>query len=79
MTPVDFPEANMTLCAPKGMEDSCGNLPVYRRTDGIFVSAWMPSQEEKEAIAKGASIMLYVIGNGHPPVTLQVTADVEVH
>lgn len=67
MTPIDFPEANMTL-GLEGMK----NLPVYKRTDGHFVSAWMPSKEEREEIAKGAPVMLYVVGDGHPPVALKV-------
>lgn len=35
-------------------------------------SAWLPSDEEKVALAAGSPIVLRVLGRGHPPVSIYV-------
>ena len=60
-----------TVCSPLYVEfTKMGELPVMK-------SVWVPSPEERAAIAAGGNIVLLIVGVGHPPV--QVTlADVEV-
>lgn len=44
-----------------------------RATDG-YESAWLPDEQEREAIGAGAPIMLIIWGRAHPPVQLHVPA-----
>lgn len=75
MNPIDFPEANLTLTRPADMTDEeCASLRVLRDAEG-FTSCWMPSGEERAAIAAGAPVVLKVIGRGHPPVLIAVRAE----
>lgn len=37
-----------------------------------MTTAWLPTQEEIDAIAAGAPILLRVLGTAHPPVMLMV-------
>jgi hypothetical protein len=38
----------------------------------VMWSAWLPTPEEMEAIAKGAPIHLAIVGTSHPPVWIEV-------
>lgn len=70
MRSTDFPEANLTYGKPAEMTDEeCGSLRVHKYEGGA-ISRWLPTEEEKKAIAEGKPIWLYVIGGGHPPVAL---------
>jgi hypothetical protein len=81
MTPKDFPQANCTLEAPLGMEDTVQPLRVlFDESQRSFTSIWMPSPEELAALnaGKGVIVTLYSI---HPPLfvgaegeSLQLTA-----
>jgi predicted dienelactone hydrolase len=42
----------------------------------VMVTAWAPTPDELERLAKGASVHLVVVGTQHPPVLLEVG---EVH
>lgn len=69
MRPIDFEEANSKLLAPAGMDD-CDDLPVFK-VSGTIQSVWELDDEEREAIAAGAPIVLTVVSsNTHPPVSL---------
>jgi hypothetical protein len=37
-----------------------------------MTTAWLPTQEEIDAIVAGAPIYLRILGTGHPPVMLMV-------
>lgn len=52
---------------PKDM----GDLRVVSHPDGYLVSFWQPTEEERERIAAGLPIMLWIMG-GQPPVGLTV-------
>ena len=73
MKPVRFKEANVVLKAPPGMtKDECGDLHVHHMPDvGCMVSKWLPTDEERAAIARGEPVWLYVYAKGHPPVALE--------
>lgn len=68
------------LGAPVGWEPEtqghCGYLAVRDQIDPDIgpemVSAWEPTPDELERLNAGASILLYVVGTGHPPVMLAV-------
>jgi hypothetical protein len=69
------------LGAPKGWDKStqgpCGGLAVRVEdtTAGRgMTSAWFPTPQEIERIAKGAPIYLTVISDIHPPVSMSVGA-----
>lgn len=64
------------MISPTGMEDECGTLEIYDSHDPIWgnqmQSAWMPDDEERAAIAAGAPVILFIIGDMHPVVGLTV-------
>lgn len=75
MTPTDFPQANCTYRAPKGLEDS--QVQPIRAYKGVVKSgscdgtvmtvvAWLPSPEELLALAHGQPLYLTFLG-GLPP------------
>jgi hypothetical protein len=37
-----------------------------------MLTAWFPTPEEMQLLLQGAPIMLTILGNGHPPVTMEV-------
>ncbi len=70
--------SNFTYKAPPGMPD-CADLHVLRTTiSGMpaIQSAWQLDDEERKAISDGRDIILTVIGNGQPPVALNVSLPV---
>lgn len=74
MEPTIIKGANRAFHAPEGMDD-CATLHVLQETHGgvpFLSSEWVPSADEREAIARGANIILIVVGGGHPPVGLTV-------
>jgi hypothetical protein len=75
MLPTSFPEQNFAFNRPTDMTDEeCSSLPVWRGEDAnglpVIISKWMPSEEDIEAINRGESIYLQIVGNGMPPVCL---------
>lgn len=63
---------------PGGTEDQDLWVAVYGPHDGTapsqcFGSTWVPSDEERQAIADGANIELLVWGGDHPPVGLRLS------
>jgi hypothetical protein len=74
-----FPEANLTMHAPPGM-DNCADLPVFSHALGqyrMLVSSWQPSEEERKIIAAGGRIFLTIHGCSMPPVSLAAGIDFE--
>jgi len=65
----------MVFTLPGGTEDN--DLWVRKHVDEderqILSSVWVPTPEEREAIAAGANIRLNIWGTGHPPVLLDLT------
>jgi len=74
MKPVNFPQANRVLKAPRGMEKECGDLHTF--SDGVnCISCWQPTEEEIAAIAAGQPIYLLVVsGHTQPPVSVMATS-----
>jgi len=67
---------SQVLLGPPEMGDRCEPLAVVvqRTADGVAcLSRWEPSAEERQALATGADVLLYVWG-GQPPVALCVVA-----
>lgn len=76
-TPTDFPQANFTFTTPVNMtKEQCGDLPVYKGIDThgspIIISCWQLSPEELEAIKTTGKVYLTVVGEGTPPIGIQV-------
>jgi hypothetical protein len=77
MRPTQFREANDVLKAPEGHEDYVDDLPIFRNAQANTVtSLWMPSDEEREIIAKGGGVVFTSWGQTHPPVAIGAA---EVH
>jgi hypothetical protein len=78
MIKTQHPSNNSVLGAPAGWDQAqlpCDALPVTR-TDWngapAIVSYWTPTPEELIALAAGAKVALWVVGDTHPPVALKV-------
>ena len=73
MKPKRTPNSNVCLQLEGGNEDNY--LWAEKRDwDGwpCFVSDWELTDEDREKVANGAKIELWVIGTQHPPVSLQI-------
>ena len=82
MIPIAHPTNNITLGAPDGLEDRVAPLHTTSATmdDGmpVILSMWLPSQEERDAIAAGAGVLLSVMGDLCPPVALQACTEAQM-
>lgn len=76
MKPIAFPQSNKTLLPPQGMEEECGDLPVY--TNGrMCVSLWELTEEEKKELAENGRIWVFVVsGQTQPPIALSVDKNI---
>jgi len=75
MTPTKIEPCTRELGRPAGtLEEDCSSLQISDVHDPIWGnvmrSAWVPSPEEREAIANGAPIILQIVGKCHPVVAL---------
>lgn len=74
MTPVDFPEANLSLGPPDGMtEAECQTIKGLRcLRDGmpLVITCWEPTEDEWAAMRAGGKVWLTVYGLSMPPVIL---------
>jgi len=65
-------ESDSTLDLPGGNEDN--SLWFQHAVDGedghVFVSTWVPTEEERQLIIEGWNIELRIYGKGHPPVSM---------
>jgi hypothetical protein len=66
--------SNQVYRLPGGNEDNDLWVYVDRHEDGspLVRSCWVPTDEERQAIAEGANVELVVWGLGHPPVAMGV-------
>lgn len=69
MEPIDFPDANVTLQAPAGMPDV--NPLRVKRADGVVESRWALSEPELRRLSGGGFVVLKVLGDTQPPVSLE--------
>jgi hypothetical protein len=74
MKPIDFPQSDKLLTKPPSMTDEeCSPLPVHcSSTHNAMISCWRPTWRERLAIFFGKPVWLWVIGHGHPPVSVEV-------
>lgn len=80
MKPVDIRGRTRAMGAPLNWDyekdGDCGVLPIRDGVDEhdltIMTSAWMPCQEELNALANGLPILLTIHGRSHPVVSLGV-------
>lgn len=74
MNPIPINPCTRRMGSPTGMEDECGTLEISDHHDPIWGnqmrSAWMPTDEEREAIAAGAPVILSIVGKSHPVVAV---------
>lgn len=81
MMPTKIEPCTRELAPPPGvLEEDCA--PILQISDehdpiwgNVMRSAWVPSPEEREAIANGAPIILQIVGKCHPVVALYTGAD----
>lgn len=82
MKPGHIDGATRVLNAPIDWDESkhgtCGGLPIRDSVldSGLpcMTSVWFPSSKELARIAAGTPIMLHIIGETHPPVSIGVGA-----
>ena len=70
MSPIKTPACNFTFTAPAGADPGTVSDLHCCRGDGITVSGWEPTDEERAAIAMGGLVRFQVYGSGHPVVSL---------
>jgi hypothetical protein len=75
MKAVEFVGQTTVLGPPPGWDNSrngpCGGLPVMAH-GGRLLSCWRPSAEELEMLNAGGHVVLAVVGEMHPPVSVNV-------
>lgn len=75
MKPVEMKNPDVVLLPPEG-DDNCGELHVklVEFSDGSrsVMSIWEPSQLEREALAAGGNLVVYVPMMPPPPFALAV-------
>ena len=70
MTPAVIKGANITLTS----NDPNVQDIVTLKHNGYIATAWKPDPEELAALNKGNHVLLFVLGDSHPAVMLQVAA-----
>lgn len=77
MRPIRTDHTNLKLIGgPVGSD--VGDLYAERGSDGWIRSVWQLNAQERQAIAKGANVALFVLApTAFPPVALEVTTDEE--
>lgn len=75
MNPERTVNSNVTFKLPGGTSEN--DLPGYRIKDSfgniVCCSVWVPSEEEREQIAKGDNIRVVIWGQTVPPMDVQIT------
>lgn len=64
-----------TGCTHTLVAEGCHDLPAMLYEDNgwpMWETRWQPTKEELARLKAGHAIVLTVIGNGHPPVKLEV-------
>lgn len=82
--PVQFEQVNFTYNAPVGMEETCGDLPCFRKkADGkgnapLAISCWrFPTREQRLKFLRDGIMWMTVLMDGHPPVALSTETPFE--
>jgi hypothetical protein len=79
MMSVPFPDANVELTAPPGLEDKILPIKAYSGPDGsgnhCFVTAWKPNRDDLEAINRGEPIYIKVNSFGFAPMAVYTYDD----
>ncbi len=75
MTPTRIEPCTRIMGRPSGtLEEDCGSLAISDAHDPIWGnvmrSAWVPTDEERKAIANGAPVILQIVGDRHPVVSV---------
>lgn len=70
MIPGKIRRSNKIFRAPEGM-DNCEDLSVIDDGERLM-SEWIPTDEERKAIAEGKNVLLSVWGQGMPPISIEV-------
>ena len=85
MKPIKTDQTTDTYGAPPGMHDAIGGLPFYREpveVGGVLtrevMSVWAFTDAERERIANGANVLLGILGEPIPPVSMSLTDQTEV-
>lgn len=75
MLPVKTKHTNSNHILKGGTREN--DLPTEIAKDSlqrpVILSVWVPSDEERKAIAEGSNIELVVWGDEHPPVAMHIT------
>lgn len=70
---VRFPEANLLLRPPEGVDESqVYPLPVHDMGSG-FISKWELSPEDLQEINATGHVWLWILGTAHPPVLVSTS------
>lgn len=77
MRPIKTTKYDGIYGAPRGYENEIGGLPYYRERNDFggntIYSVWTFDDGEREAIAKGYNIVLGIVGEPIPPVSIGIT------
>lgn len=81
MTPGEIGFATRVLGKPEGWDGSqgvtCLSLAIRDAVDvagnPVMQSKWVPSREERAAIAAGGDVIVTVWGTMHPPIDVEVS------
>jgi hypothetical protein len=76
MKPIKTQWSNLVY---RGPTPDIDDLPCRRHEPGLIVSTWTFTPEERQAIAGGANLELWIYTEPIPPVALQLTNDQEAN
>lgn len=79
MNPTSIAPCTRILGRPPGtLEEDCTDLQIsdvhHPIWGNVMLSAWLPSPEERAAIAAGAPVILSIVGKSHPVVSVYTGA-----
>lgn len=78
MEPGSINGATRVLGAPSNWDQSqgeCVGLPILDRDTPhghVMISEWVPTEEERERLARGMPVHVWVYGHGHPVLSVTV-------
>lgn len=75
MQPIKIEGCTRVMGKPVGtLDEDCSDLEIADSHDPIWGnvmrSAWVPTDAERAAIAKGAPVILQIVGKSHPVVAV---------
>lgn len=76
MKPIKTRHTNKVLGAPEGWDalkhGPCVGLPICQTGDPYMYSWWAPTWRERLAILFGRPVQMCIVGEKHPPVSVEV-------